>query len=262
LRLSQARGLPTGGPRFALRFEGAEIELGITLDSLHRAPEVAAIADTELELRSPCLVTWDNGQGKTLVAKALSGAVTVRGRAGVRGGSARLLFQNVITQTLLRSPKTLRRTARDGCGRAIFDGVLSALIDAFGIHGGDLDRVAAADAKDSLLLAKLYMVAARLCGRPVLLILDEPDWGLSRREAAAFVLAVTTVAHAYGVALMLVTHKPWWRPLAASHLAVEKDRHLHRRQIRRLTREAANRPRFRISLKAQGAVPGTGGRVP
>jgi ABC-type branched-subunit amino acid transport system ATPase component len=256
--------LPAKGPRFELAFEGAEIELGMALDTLHRPPDVAAIADAELRLRSPCLVTGDNGQGKTLVAKALSGAVKVRGRAAVRGGSARLLFQNVITQTLLRSPQTLRQTARDGCGRGIFDAVLTALIDTFEIYGGDLGRITAA-AQDSLLVAKFYMVAARLCSRPALLILDEPDWGLARREAAALVLAVVTVAHAHGVALMLVSHKPWWGQLAASRLGVEKNREVHENQenhenhrnhMRRTATRGVDQPRFRILLHPQGAALG------
>jgi ABC-type branched-subunit amino acid transport system ATPase component len=221
-------GLPLGagflanGPRFRLAFVGAAIELGLALDALHRPPDLATIRDAELDLQSPCLVTGDNGQGKTLVAKALCRAVGVRGRAAVNDGQARLLFQNVITQTLLRSPAILRWTAREVCGSALFDTILTALIDAFEIHGGDLERVTLPTARDSLLVAKLYMVAARLCSRASLLILDEPDWGLSRREAAAFVLATATVAHAHGIAIMLVSHKPWWKPLAASCLVVEK----------------------------------------
>jgi energy-coupling factor transporter ATP-binding protein EcfA2 len=261
LHLPRQMAFITKGPRFALAFEGAEIELGVALDTLHRPTVLAAIADAEMDLQSPCLVTGDNGQGKTLVAKALSGAVRVRGRAAVTGGSTRLLFQNVITQTLLRSPETLKRTARDGCGRAIFDTVLTALIDAFEVHGGDLDRITGPAARDSLLAAKLYMVAARLCRRPALLILDEPDWGLSRREAAAFVLAVATAAHAHGVALMLVSHKPWWGPLAASRLAVEKGREvsgLGEAHGGRATRGAAGQPLFSISVRLQGAAVGPG----
>jgi energy-coupling factor transporter ATP-binding protein EcfA2 len=261
--ISPARGadrLP-GGPAFGLEFDGARIMLGLAVDAIQGPPPFAAIADDALQLKSPCLVCGDNGQGKTLVAKALCGAVAVRGRAKVSEGRSRLLFQNVITQTLLRSPAVLRDSAQDICGHAALEQVLASLIDAFQTHGGARDRVtptthgAPPVAAGNLLVAKLYMVAARLCGRPALLVLDEPDWGLSRREAAAFVLAVTTVAHASGVALMLVSHKPWWRSLAASHIRVEK------RQDHQASGSDTGRPRFIISLRRHRTDAGSGRRV-
>jgi ABC-type branched-subunit amino acid transport system ATPase component len=272
--IAPARGaaLPPGGPAFGLEFKGARIRLGLAVDAIQGPPPFAAIADGVLQLKSPCLVSGDNGQGKTLVAKALCGAVAVRGCARVSEGPSRLLFQNVITQTLLRSPETLRDSAQDICGRAPLEHVLTALIDAFQIHGGEYDRVAptthvaptahaasttqvaSAAVAGNLLVAKLYMVAARLCGRPALLILDEPDWGLSRREAAAFVLAVTTVAHASGVALMLVSHKPWWRSMAASHLRVEKCQ-----DHQAASDSEPGQPRFTISLRPRRSDIESGG---
>jgi energy-coupling factor transporter ATP-binding protein EcfA2 len=240
------------GPAFGLEFQAARIKLGLAVDVIHGPPVFAAIRDDALPLKSPCLVSGDNGQGKTLVAKALCGAVAVGGRARVAEGPARLLFQNVITQTLLRSPEVLRQTAREICGHAALERVLSDLVDAFSVYGGEYKRIAPPAAGDSLLVAKLYMVAARLCSQPALLILDEPDWGLSRQEAAAFVLAVTTVAHTAGVALMLVSHKPWWRAMAASHLMVEK-----RPGPRAIEDADRDQPKFIISLRP--LRPDTGG---
>ncbi|MDJ0783693.1 MAG: hypothetical protein QNJ22_17085 [Desulfosarcinaceae bacterium] len=235
------------GPAFNLEFAAARIHLGLALDAVDGPPAYAAISDGRLKLHSPCLVTGDNGQGKTLVAKALSGAVAVKGRAAVAEGPARLLFQNVITQTLLRSPAALRHAARDACGSAALERVLAALMDAFQRHGGDPDRIRPRSAGDSLLVSKLYMVAARLCGRLALLILDEPDWGLSRREAAAFVYAVTEVAHSHGAALMLVSHKPWWQTWAASSMAVAK----HSGRLRE-SDAGVDLPRFTIALQPGG----------
>jgi ABC-type branched-subunit amino acid transport system ATPase component len=251
---AQGADLLTQGPAFRLEFEEARIMLGLAVDSLQGPPAYAAIADDALELKSPCLVSGDNGQGKTLVAKALCGAVTVRGHICVAQGPSRLLFQNVISQTLLRSAEVLRQNARDICGPAALEQVLSALAEAFEIYGGVSKRVTSPAADGSLLVAKLHMVAARLCSRPALLILDEPDWGLSRREAAAFVLATTTVAHASGVALMLVSHKPWWRAIAASLVRVEKHRG-HPSASERY----ANPPRFTISLRPMGLDTTRGG---
>ena len=66
------------------------------------------------------------------------------------------------------------------------------------------------------------LAAVRIADRPVALILDEPDWGLSRPASVAFVLAVIRVAHADGIPVILISHKPWWQRLACSTLKVEK----------------------------------------
>jgi hypothetical protein len=74
----------------------------------------------------------------------------------------------------------------------------------------------------SLLEIKLILSAVRLCGRPYGLILDEPDWGLTRATALALVAALIRVAHSLEVPIVLISHKPWWQPLARSALRVAK----------------------------------------
>ncbi len=75
----------------------------------------------------------------------------------------------------------------------------------------------------SLLDLKLMLTAARLAHKPAAIILDEPDWGFSRQTAIAFVATVVKTAHAMGVAVLLISHKPWWRQVAPSTLRIEKE---------------------------------------
>jgi ABC-type branched-subunit amino acid transport system ATPase component len=74
----------------------------------------------------------------------------------------------------------------------------------------------------SLLEIKALLVAVRLCGRPSALILDEPDWGLSRDSAIALVLAIIKVAHEVSTPILLISHKPWWLNLAKSTINVQR----------------------------------------
>ena len=62
----------------------------------------------------------------------------------------------------------------------------------------------------------------KLCGRPRALILDEPDWGLTRSSAVALVAAVIKAAHAFGIPVVLISHKPWWLTVAKSIIRVER----------------------------------------
>ena len=70
---------------------------------------------------------------------------------------------------------------------------------------------------------KVLLAALRLSDQRAVLILDEPDWGLSRSDAVAFVTAVVSAAHARAVPVILISHKPWWRNLARSVRWVRKE---------------------------------------
>lgn len=71
---------------------------------------------------------------------------------------------------------------------------------------------------------KILLTALRLTDRTAALILDEPDWGLSRTEAVAFVSAVIDAAHARAIPLILISHKPWWRHMVRTVRWVHKER--------------------------------------
>ena len=101
--------------------------------------------------------------------------------------------------------------------------------------------VANSPAETSLLDLKLMLVAVRLVHSPAAIILDEPDWGFSHRTAIAFVAAAIESAHSLGVAVLLISHKPWWQRVAPSVLRV----------VKKLPPRSAENPLFRIHVKAE-----------
>jgi energy-coupling factor transporter ATP-binding protein EcfA2 len=215
-------------PVFDLHLEGVRIPLGTVINTVTDEPEFAVVEDALLSLSSPCLLVGDNGQGKSLLAKALAKAIDYEGSAQIRLSNqtgrdkVRLLFQDVLTQTMLRSRTAIIKSVRAwDAGQLEIDAIYQRL-------QADFLKIAAISSPDafageaSLIEVKLALAAVRLCGRPKALILDEPDWGLTRRWAIAFVLALIRTADHLGVPVVLISHKPWWRPLAASLIRVVK----------------------------------------
>ena len=74
----------------------------------------------------------------------------------------------------------------------------------------------------SLFRVKILLTSIRLASQPPAFILDEPDWGLTRDHATAFVLSVIETAHENGIPVILISHKPWWRQIVRSTLHVHK----------------------------------------
>jgi energy-coupling factor transporter ATP-binding protein EcfA2 len=217
---------------FELQLAGVRISLGTVLNTLKDRPAVAGVDDFSARLDSPCLLVGANGQGKSLVARVLARAVACRGTASLDRGrgpeSARLLFQDVLNQTLLRPFPVL----------AAADGQPARTLTLFGRIGQLCQRYCTARGVAlpagafqgqapfrSLLETKALLAAARLGRTPGALILDEPDWGLTRETAIALVAAITRVAHDHGTPIVLISHKPWWPPFCASVVAVSRSRH-------------------------------------
>ena len=213
---------------FELEISNLRIMLGTPINAITAEPAFARVHDFRDSLTSPCLMVGDNGQGKSLVAKALCRAIGFSGQSAIGSshgnGQARLLFQEVIAQTLLRPMDQLARFAGspgDVTPNSLFSDL--ALAYASLLKHPDMEPLRPVQAEDATLLAiKLMLIAARLARRPPALFLDEPDWGLSREAAIAMVLAVVRKAHDLGVAVILISHKPWWRPLAGSMLHISK----------------------------------------
>lgn len=213
-------------PDFTLVCQSLRIHLDTPLNAVARQPAMARVTDATYRLSSPCLVVGDNGQGKSLLAKAFCGAVAIEGRAAVGGrqhqGRARLLFQDVVTQTLMRTMPVMARYADHGA-EAIFQDILHGYEQGLTACDVSGNPMLSRPADGSLIMVKMMLIAVRLARRPSALILDEPDWGLSRTSAVALVLAVVEKAHALGVAVIIISHKAWWRPMAADILAVSKE---------------------------------------
>ena len=210
------------GPNFDLETRNVRVRLGTAVTEIGAPSKTAAISDVKMRLVSPCLIQGDNGQGKSLLAKTLSGAIKIEGHISVGGKniSIRLLFQDVINQTLLRSFQSLARSQRctkDNDVRRVYQS-----IERYYRSGLDDKSLTVPGTVPSLIAIKILLVAVRLCGRPQALILDEPDWGLTRKSAEAFVLAVIHCAHELDVSILIISHKPWWRELVCSHLTVHK----------------------------------------
>lgn len=214
---------------FSLRLSGLKINLGTPINAITARPAHAGVRDLDARLTSPCLLVGDNGQGKSLVAKALCGAVGCIGSVCIESNSSagrgRLLFQDVVTQTLLRSFKELQRVESSSAGltaEAIFTELFSYQQHAGRGKDSIKTSMLSSPGTPSLLEVKTMLIAVRLADKPAALVLDEPDWGLSRDAAIGLVLAVIDMAHKLGVPVLLISHKPWWHSVAGSVVDVSK----------------------------------------
>ena len=216
---------------FSIVFQSVAVPLGSSLNPLQSEDSYAEVDDFDADLFSPCLIVGENGQGKSLIAKILAGAISFHGTAmlksGHQTGPPRLLFQDVISQTLLRSFDGIAASASDMFGKKpleLFDRIYqeyTELVNRLATGSAEIELAGESEFRP-LLEIKALLVAVRLCGRPCALILDEPDWGLSRDSAIALVLAIIRVAHGVGAPVLLISHKPWWFKLAKSTIHVQR----------------------------------------
>jgi energy-coupling factor transporter ATP-binding protein EcfA2 len=161
----------------------------------------------------------------------LAGALSYEGTAEFirreKSGPPRLLFQDVISQTLLRSFNAIADSAANVNGVKPLEIYNRLITDywEYGMAPGDEDRrksLSGGAGHWSLLEVKAMLMAVRLCGQPRALILDEPDWGLTRTSAVALVAAAIKAAHAFGIPVVLISHKPWWLTVAKSIIRVDR----------------------------------------
>ena len=225
---STMMGIDQNAPlQFKLVLKDVQIPLANLLERIGATPPMAALDNFEGTLISPCLLAGGNGQGKSLLAKVLAEATDFNGQASVtsrrKKTGARLIFQDVVTQGLLRPNKVIAQTGTTDADD-LLDKLQGQFVDFFQqFNPSNLKNVSSKKDDSSLLTLKLMLVAVRLAHHPAALILDEPDWGFSRQHALAFVASVIKTAHAMGVAVLLISHKPWWRRTVPSILNVKKE---------------------------------------
>jgi len=216
---------------FTIFLKDIHIRFGTSFNSAHSRETLIQLDDLTTDLSSPCLFVGKNGQGKSLIAKVLAGAIPYKGIARVgtdeNTGPARLLFQDVITQTLLRSFNSLAAlSCLNNASEAmcIFEKILAEYSKLY--KKANLKESTFGDGENTgshtLLEIKAILVATRLLEKRYALILDEPDWGLTREASIALVFAIIQVAHDLGVPVILISHKPWWRSIAKSIIHIEK----------------------------------------
>lgn len=221
-----------GGPVFRLFFRKAGVVLSSPIDSLQNRRLRATFDDGDFKLHSPCLIQGDNGQGKSLLAKALAGAASREGDVGLETegnhGRVRLLLQDLVNQTLMRTFRQIaagRDTGADSTAAGLYNDIRDDMLSSDVLDGDEVRTFANlwdSGKPASLLELKMLLAAVRLVGKPAAIVLDEPDWGLRQASALVLVSGIIRVAHRHGVAVLLISHKPWWRNRGGSFLQIRK----------------------------------------
>jgi ABC-type molybdenum transport system ATPase subunit/photorepair protein PhrA len=173
-------------------------------------------------LASPTLLVGDNGVGKSVFAKILAGLLRpdgeIRVACGGSRGPARLILQDALPQLFGRSTNEYLQTVfrYDDKGReeaielyrSLEDAVRAEVVAQPSIRQ---DAVGNQEHPDSVLQARLALIAERLVSRPPLLILDEPGWCLSMPLARALLHAACIEARRRHVGLIVISHlDSWW----------------------------------------------------
>jgi len=216
---------------FKIIFNNLKIKLSWDILNDGSNQEVwAQVADNELSLISPCWITGDNGSGKSLIAKSLSRSIHCKGDAKIQNqgylGRARLLFQDIILQAMLRPFSVLVACSDSASEKDIkreYQKLVCNFQSYFTTQSKETPYIGERNSKIYTLLEyKFMLVAVRLATHPIALILDEPDWGLAKETAVAFVKAVIESAHEAHIPIIFISHKKWWDNIAKSKLILSK----------------------------------------
>jgi energy-coupling factor transporter ATP-binding protein EcfA2 len=186
---------------------------------------------TSLSLQSPTLITGDNGIGKSILAKLMAGIIKpivgeISSLSQNGKGNARLIFQDSIDQIFGMSVDhhidwVFRfDSARGKVAKSIYSDMEKSLRESLHkYYFSGLSALGTANTRDTLLQAKLCLVAERIASLPPLIVLDEPGWGLSKTVSQYFLGEVCKHAHSNGVAIAIISHQPtWWKGFIQSHI--------------------------------------------
>jgi energy-coupling factor transporter ATP-binding protein EcfA2 len=187
-------------------------------------------------LMSPTLLTGDNGAGKSVLSKVLSGVIKPKKRicsvqCGGSSDRARIVLQDSIDQLFGNSitgyiPWVYQfDSSKEEKASNIYNAIDGMLRDYVQKKQElDLGSVGSRTRPNSILQCKIALVAEKIASDPTLLILDEPGWCLSSSMAKAFVEATCREAQANRVAVLLISHQEeWWSGICNSWLHMTKD---------------------------------------
>lgn len=193
---------------------------------------------TILNLESPTLLKGDNGIGKSILAKILSGLISPTSGTfsiAVAGspGYSRLLLQDSIDQLFGESVNNhldrvfyaykKRKSEAESIYRRIESQLRQFVIKNDIVRN---DSIGSQQTPNSLLQSKIMLIAERIVSRPPLLILDEPGWGLSKHIARTLVKNTIRIAEENNIAIMIISHiDDWWVDLVKSTVLIDRKAH-------------------------------------
>lgn len=176
------------------------------------------------ELQSPTLLIGDNGVGKSVFVRLLSGIIKpTKGEFTVRclgnEGYARVLMQDSLDQLFGETiDNHLSRVFthdkdRGKKAKEIYASMLETLRervkDDYNLR---TKKLTATDSNfiETVLQVKFALTAERIESKPPLLILDEPDWCLSKQLTTLFTEIVVEIAHKNQIPVLIITHLNSW----------------------------------------------------
>lgn len=175
------------------------------------------------QLKSPTLLIGMNGAGKSLLAQCLAGIIgevrNIQPKAKHGAGPGRVILQDALSH--LFRERIRQHVVRvfdfdtEGMKRVniLFGELSSKCREALWTKSPDDPYLVGRDEEPSTLLqAKLMLVAERLVHAPTLLLLDEPAWGLSIRQAKAFIYVVVSYCHSSQIPVLIICHTKDWLP--------------------------------------------------
>ena len=192
------------------------------------------IERSSIQLSSPTLLLGDNGVGKSVFAKVLSGLEKCKNgylkvKAGGSSGYARLLLQESIYQLfgesiinhferVFEDDEEQKKLAYD-----IYyslDSIVRNFVKTNPIYGYDV--IGCNENPSTLLQCKMALVAERIASKPPLLILDELDWSLSGPISKISFKAISIESYKNSVSLLIISHnKDWWLEIVNSIISMK-----------------------------------------
>lgn len=186
-------------------------------------------SEQTLQFYSPTLLTGSNGIGKTAFAKLLAGLLktdenTPAVKTSGYSGKPRLMMQDTVIHLFSQSPTShLDRVFRSDKelmkkAKTLFLEMQTNCAEQLSLIDSKLS-VGSKKEPNTILQAKLSLIAERLVDDCPLLILDEPGWCLSKTVAQVFLKEVVRVAHRTHTAVMIISHQhDWWNYITINQL--------------------------------------------